>query len=120
MPPNDTEVAGSFAAVDSANHIAVGQLGAVGRLSSEGTQEIGYGFNPEACGQGFATEALAALAAHLFTWPLVNALTANTAVSNRPSERVLEKNGFIRTGTSWNADDGDLVTWRLSARPRSS
>jgi RimJ/RimL family protein N-acetyltransferase len=114
MGPQETEVAGSFAVVDAANHVAVGQLGAIGRLGDEGTQEIGYGINPEACGQGFATEAVGALAAHLLTWPPVNALTAETAVSNRASERVLEKVGFARTGTSWNQDDGDLVTWRLN------
>jgi ribosomal-protein-alanine N-acetyltransferase len=45
----------------------VGQLGAIGSLSGEGTQEIGYGINPEARGQGFATEAVGALVAHLAT-----------------------------------------------------
>ena len=114
MGPQDTEVAGSFAVVTSADHIAVGQLGSIGSLSDEGTQEIGYGINPEACGQGFATEAVGALVAHLLGWPSVNALTAETAVSNRASERVLEKVGFVRTGTSWSQDDGDLVTWRLT------
>ena len=113
MEVHDIDVANSFAAVDSANLLAVGQLGTMGDLSSEGTFEIGYGFNPEACGQGFATEAVGALAAHLLAGPLVNALTAETSVDNPASGRVLEKNGFSRTGTSWNEDDGDLVTWRL-------
>jgi ribosomal-protein-alanine N-acetyltransferase len=115
MGPHDTEVAGSFTAVDSATRIAVGQLGTMGGLSDQGAYEIGYGFNPEACGQGFATEAVGALAAHLFSSPSVGAVTAETAVENPASARVLEKNGFSRTGTSWNEDDGDLVTWRLDA-----
>lgn len=92
----------------------MGQLGAVGKPTPAGAQEIGYGFNPEIWGQGLATEAVVALTTHLLTWDSITTVTAETAVSNPASERVLEKAGFVRVGSSWRQDDGDLVTWRLT------
>ena len=44
-------------------------------------------------------------------------MTAETAVDNLASQRVLEKNGFVRTGVGSNDDDGDLVLWATSGEP---
>lgn len=90
---------------------AVGQLGTTGTVNVAGDLEIGYGMNPAVWGHGYATESVGALVAHLHTLPRVRRVTADTAMTNRASERVLEKVGFERTGTSWNEDDGDLTTW---------
>ncbi|WP_412026721.1 GNAT family N-acetyltransferase [Deinococcus yunweiensis] len=90
---------------------AIGQLGTTGTVSVWGDLEIGYGLNPAAWNQGYATEAVGVLVTHLHTLPRVRRVVAATALHNRASERVLEKTGFTRTGQRWSADDGDLTTW---------
>lgn len=110
------EVCGDFVAVTRAPQYsgearAAGQLGSKGQPDAAGTVEIGYGLNPEVWGQGLATEAVGALVAWLHTRPDVQTVTAQTALSNRASERVLEKLGFVRTGKEWDAEDGELTVW---------
>lgn len=105
-------VEGSFAVVHRESGEAVGQVGTKGGgPDAFGVVEIGYGLSPAVRGQGLATEAIGALIEHLRTASGITAVTAETAVSNVASQRVLEKNGFERTGTSWSRDDGDLITW---------
>ncbi|WP_309572730.1 GNAT family N-acetyltransferase [Deinococcus sp.] len=101
----------SFMVVTRTNPQAIGQLGTNGAVNARGDLEIGYGTNPAVWGQGYATEAVGALVTHLHTLPRVRRVTADTAVHNRASERVLEKLGFERTGLSWSQADGDLTTW---------
>ena len=91
----------------------VGALGVKGGGDPAGP-EIGYGFDEAAWGRGLATEAVRALCAHLLEDGGVEHVGAETAVWNRASERVLEKSGFARVGTSWSQEDGDLVVWRLT------
>jgi RimJ/RimL family protein N-acetyltransferase len=74
--------------------------------------EIGYGLAPAHEGRGVMTQALAALL------PIVAAdghagLTAGTSVDNPGSQRVLEKNGFVRTGTRDDPEDGALILWAI-------
>ena len=80
--------------------------------------EIGYGVRGDERGQGYATEALAALARWVLTEGGIQRawLTANT--DNPASLRVAEKAGFHREGTLRRAgleDDGlhDLVLFSL-------
>lgn len=110
------EVSGAFVAVTRQTPAAVGQLGTKGRPQA-GVQEIGYGFTPQVWGQGYATEAVAALSDFLLTRPGVGTLSAQTAVANAASARVLQKTGFVQTGTDWDAEDGDLLVWRRAALP---
>lgn len=102
---------GSFVAVTREAGRAAGQLGSKGRPNTAGELEIGYGLNPSDRGQGLGTEAVGALVAHLHTWPDVRTVTAQTALTNRASERVLEKLGFVRTGRNWDSEDGELTVW---------
>lgn len=115
------EVPGSFVAVTRQDGRAVGQLGSKGTPSAAGELEIGYGLNPSSWGQGLATEAVGALVAHLHARPDVRTVTAQTALSNRASERVLEKLGFVRTGKGWDGEEGELTVWahwvRATAEP---
>jgi len=74
--------------------------------------EIGYGIADSRQGRGHATAAVAALL------PIVRArgfdsLTAETGVGNRPSQLVLERNGFLRTGERTDPEDGDLYLWTI-------
>ena len=78
----------------------------------DGRYELGYGTAPVFDGQGVMTRTLAALL------PLVRAqghhgLTAETSVDNPGSQRVLEKNGFVRTGTRDDPEDGALICWAI-------
>jgi RimJ/RimL family protein N-acetyltransferase len=82
------------------------------RRGADGRYEIGYGVAPMHQRQGVMTRALASLL------PLLAAqghhgLTVGTSVDNPASQRVLEKNGFIRTGTRDDPEDGVLITWAI-------
>ncbi len=65
--------------------------------------EVFYALEPDAAGQGLASEALAAFAAFLFARFDMPALTAGVFADNPASARVLEKCGFLRTGTAPHA-----------------
>jgi RimJ/RimL family protein N-acetyltransferase len=75
------------------------------------TAEIGYTFDPVARGQGFATEAVAALLDYLFTVLDVNRIEASIHPDNTASARVLERTGFLYEGLT-RSDHwvGDVVT----------
>lgn len=105
---------GQYIIVDTDRMLAVGATGILG-LVDHGSIEIGYGINTSEHGRGFASTAVRLLVDGLWDRRVVPArlaeITAKTAVDNRASERVLEKNGFVRTGTDHNDEDGDLITW---------
>lgn len=82
------------------------------KREEDGRYEIGYGVAPAHEGRGVMTCAIAALL------PILAAdghagLTAATSVDNPGSQRVLEKNGFVRTGTRDDPEDGALITWAI-------
>ena len=82
------------------------------KRGEDGRYEIGYGIAPTHEGRGVMTAAIAALL------PILSAdghrgLTAGTSVDNPGSQRVLEKNGFVRTGTRDDPEDGLLITWAI-------
>ena len=76
-----------------------------------GAVEIGYGIIAARRGQGLATQAVAALLKQAAEDGAIRRLTAETAVDNIASQRVLEKNGFARAGTRDDPDDGALILW---------
>ena len=84
--------------------------------------EIGYGIADSRQNRGHATAAVAALL------PIVRAagfdgLVAETGVDNRPSQVVLERNGYVRTGERTDPEDGDLYLWAIDwvdAPPRAA
>lgn len=67
---------------------------------NNGSVEIGYGINEENRGNGYATEAVIAAAEWALRQPGVRRVEAETEPGNRASQRVLEKCGFLPTGTS--------------------
>ena len=78
-----------------------------------GTVEIGYGLGPNRRGRGHAAAAIAELLDWARSKPDIAAVTAETAVDNLPSQRVLERNGFVRVGGRIDAEDGPLICWRV-------
>jgi|GEM_PF-594075 len=78
----------------------------------DGAVEIGFGVAESHCGRNFATEGVELLVAEGFSKPEVTAITAETAVLNTASQRVLEKAAFHRGGSRFDPEDGPLITWR--------
>ena len=68
-------------------------------LGENGVTEIGYGILEEYQGQGYATEAVDATVAWALKQPEVVCVEAETEPDNHPSRRVLEKCGFLSSGT---------------------
>ena len=68
-------------------------------LGANGVVEIGYGIFEEYQGQGCATEAVDAAVNWALQQPGVTRVEAETAPDNRASQRVLEKCGFLPSGT---------------------
>lgn len=93
----------------SENGIVVAMVSFTKR-SPDGSYELGYGTAPAFEGQGVMTRALGALLP-LLTAQGHHGLTAETSVDNPGSQRVLEKNGFVRTGTREDPEDGPLICW---------
>lgn len=59
---------------------------------------IGYRFRESCWGQSFATETVRALTKYLFETAGLNRIEAYVMPQNAASQRVLEKNGFVREG----------------------
>ncbi|HEY1653528.1 MAG TPA: GNAT family protein [Candidatus Tumulicola sp.] len=78
--------------------------------------EIGYSIAPHKRRKGYATGAVAAMVAGAMLDPSVDMLTAETAVHNLASQRVLERNGFARTGTRIDVEDGEVIGWSRRLR----
>ena len=68
-------------------------------LDANGTAEIGYGILEEYQGQGYATEAVGAAVNWALQQPFVSRVEAETDPDNLVSQRVLEKCGFLPSGT---------------------
>jgi len=80
---------------------------------AQGAVEIGYGVAAERRRQGHATRAVALAVQSARCDGRIRRLVAETALRNLPSQRVLEANGFVRTGTSVDDDEGDMIVWGL-------
>ena len=68
-------------------------------LDANGVVEIGYGILEEYQGQSYATEAVGAVVDWALQQPGVTRVEAETSPDNRVSQRVLEKCGFLPSGT---------------------
>lgn len=87
----------------------VGWGGFKGPPTGDGVVELGYEIAEPRQGQGLATAAVAAMAAHAFSDSSVTALIAHTLPEHNASTRVLEKSGFAHDGT---VDERGQAVWR--------
>jgi RimJ/RimL family protein N-acetyltransferase len=94
---------------------AVGLL-SVTRPPHAGELHIGYGVAPSREGRGIASRAVGNLAAWARSDARLTRLTADTAVDNLGSQRVLERNGFMRVAEREDPGDGRLVCWERRLR----
>lgn len=84
--------------IEQKDGIKVGDLCFKG-FNNDGSVEIGYGILDNHQRHGYATEAVEAAVSWALSQPGVTRIEAETEPGNRPSQRVLEKCGFISTGT---------------------
>ena len=70
----------------------------IGRIAFWQGNEIGFFFDPARQGQGFAGEALRAISQFGFDTLNFATIEADVDPDNTPSLRLLERNGFERTG----------------------
>ena len=86
-------------------------VGIIGlKTEAAGRAEIGYGVAASRERQGLASAAVAALLPVLNARQIV-AVTAETSVDNTASQRVLDRNGFVRIGGRVDEEDGPVIVW---------
>lgn len=89
----------------------------------DGMVEIAYAIEPEQQGQGYATEAAAALTEFAFASGQVSIVRAHTLPEPNASTRVLTKCGFQFLGEATDPEDGPVWRWekpRASSRPAAA
>jgi ribosomal-protein-alanine N-acetyltransferase len=93
------------------HNVSVGGMGFAGYPNQDGEAMIGYCIDQKQHGKGYGTEALNLLSEWAFTCPDLKTLVAETAESNLPSRRLLQKAGFTQTGTR-----DEFVVFKLSGK----
>jgi RimJ/RimL family protein N-acetyltransferase len=76
----------------------IGDCGTNGPVDGDGGVEIGYGLAEPYRGQGYGSEAVAAITEWLIGSGDVRHVRARTLIGNAPSRRVLQKAGFWLAG----------------------
>ncbi|ULQ54592.1 GNAT family N-acetyltransferase [Flavihumibacter fluvii] len=97
-----------WTAISKAGNLMVGDICIVGEPTAAGEIEIGYGTYDQFKGKGFMTEAVGGIIEWAKTQVDVKAIIASTEKTNTASFRVLEKNGFVRSG-----ETDTLFKWTL-------
>jgi [ribosomal protein S5]-alanine N-acetyltransferase len=95
----------------------IGSAGYKGPPDAAGMVEIAYGIAPAYQGQGFATEAAAALVANAFADGRVRLARAHTLPEANASTHVLRKCGFAFIGDVVDPDDGPVWRWERGPEP---
>ncbi|MEU9150096.1 GNAT family N-acetyltransferase [Streptomyces sp. NPDC048417] len=101
---------GVFALVRREDGRAVGGMGFHSAPDEEGRVEIGYDLAESARGQGYATEALRALADWALPRADVRSLFATVEPANIPSQAVVARAGFTKV-----SEDGEGLAFELRA-----
>jgi RimJ/RimL family protein N-acetyltransferase len=96
---------------DTEKRTLVGAVGACGLPDGDGKIVIGYSLLDQFHGQGYATEALRGFLNWAKREPLLRKVVADTFPHLTPSIRVLEKNGFIRSGVGTEEGSIQFHLW---------
>lgn len=100
-----------FFVVHRESRSVIGSAGFKGPPDSAGMVEIAYGIAPGFQGQGYATEAAAALVRYAFASGTVRQARAHTLPESNASTHVLRKCGFQFIGTAVDPEDGPVWRW---------
>lgn len=103
-----------FALTERASGAAVGNAAFKAPPDRDGVVEIAYSIAAEHQGNGYATEAAAALTAFAFSTAQVRVVRAHTLPASNASTRVLTKCGFERIGEVIDPEDGLVWRWEKS------
>ena len=90
--------------------LVIGSAGYKGAPDAEGVVEIAYGVAPKYQGQGYATEAAAALVTYAFAQG-ARRIRAHTLPEANASTHVLKKCGFQFVGPVVDPEDGPVWRW---------
>lgn len=103
-----------FAVTERASGAAVGNAAFKAPPDRDGVVEIAYSIAAGHQGNGYATEAAAALTAFAFSTAQVRVVRAHTLPGSNASTRVLTKCGFERIGEVIDPEDGLVWRWEKS------
>jgi RimJ/RimL family protein N-acetyltransferase len=95
---------GSYQVVRRADGCVIGDVGFMGPPDETGAVSVGCAITEDARGQGYGTEAMAALLAWARGQSGLTCVLADTTRSNLASQRLLERVGLHRIG-----EDGELL-----------
>jgi RimJ/RimL family protein N-acetyltransferase len=101
-------VFGTYQVIRRADGYVIGDVGFLGPPDATGAVSVGCGIAEDARGQGYATEALAALLEWARGQEGLTCVLADTTRSNLASQRLLERVGLHRVG-----EDGELLYYML-------
>jgi len=99
-----------FFVVHRERRSVIGAAGFKGAPDADGCVEIAYGIVPSHEGQGYATEAAAALVRYAFEHG-ARQVRAHTLPQPNASTHVLLKNGFRNVGSVVDPEDGPVWRW---------
>ena len=105
-----------FLIVERQSGLAIGSAGFKGPPDSTGMVEIAYAVVPNFQGQGYASEAAAALLAYALDTGQARLVRAHTLPQRDASTRVLEKCGFRQVGEVIDPEDGPVWRWEVLSR----
>jgi RimJ/RimL family protein N-acetyltransferase len=100
-----------WTAISKTENKMVGGLCIIGEPNANGEIEIGYGTYEEFQNKGYMTEIVSGILKWVKTQVKVTAVIASTNKINIASFKVLEKNGFIKTG-----ETVALFNWKLKIK----
>ena len=89
-------------------------LCSITRMPLGNAVNIGYGVAPTRQSRGSAGRAVGDIVAWARTDARIHRLTAETTPDNTPSQRVLERNGFLRCGERHDPEDGLVICWQVT------
>lgn len=92
--------------------LVVGLCSYKGAPDHNGVVEVGYGVAPSCRQRGYATRAVAHLLTVAAGDSAIRTMVAETTTENVASQRVLERNGFVRESKRIDSEDGEVVLWR--------
>lgn len=99
---------GPYFMVRKSDGAVIGEIGcSVADNSDRG--EVGYSVVEPCWGNGYATEALAALLDHVLSQPGMRRVIAHTLADHTASRRVMEKAGMRYSGSRVGVEDGEQV-----------
>ncbi len=108
--------------IEDEQHVPIGTITYFNIDNRLGQVEVGLGIgNKSRWGKGYGAEAIRTLVQHLFTFPNLVRIYAETALANKPARNAFSKVGFTEVGQIFDPrSTGDpwvlLELWKSQAR----